>query len=121
MAAVKEHLVSPAGALLLAPAYDRPVREIGYITRYAAGMRENGGVYTHAATWAISAAGKSKDPELFERLLAAIDPTRKDPDAYWAEPHTVPSPSGTRALFASDWGGGASVDTYVIELPSYAP
>ena len=90
MAAVKEHLVSPAGALLLAPAYDRPVREIGYITRYAAGMRENGGVYTHAATWAISAAGKSKDPGLVERLLAAIDPTRKDPERYRAEPYVLP-------------------------------
>ena len=53
-------------------------------------MRENGGVYTHAATWAISAAGKSKDPELVERLLAAIDPTRKDPERYWAEPYVLP-------------------------------
>jgi hypothetical protein len=40
---------------------------------------------------------------------------------YWAEAHTVPSPSGTRAVFASDWGGGASVDSYVLELPSYTP
>jgi hypothetical protein len=40
---------------------------------------------------------------------------------YWAEAHTVPSPSGTRAVFASDWGGGASVDSYVLELPSYRP
>jgi len=90
MAAVKERLVTEAGALLLAPAYDRPVREIGYVTRYAAGMRENGGVYTHAAAWAISAAGKSKDPELVGRLLAAIDPTRKDPERYRAEPYVLP-------------------------------
>jgi hypothetical protein len=40
---------------------------------------------------------------------------------YWAEAHTVPSPSGTRAVFASDWGGGSSVDSYVLELPSYTP
>ncbi len=40
-------------------------------------------------------------------------------DSYWAEPHTVPSPSGTRALFASDWGNGNNVDSYVVELPSY--
>jgi hypothetical protein len=37
---------------------------------------------------------------------------------YWAEPRVVPSPTGTRAVFASDWGGGASVDTYVLELPA---
>jgi hypothetical protein len=40
---------------------------------------------------------------------------------YWAEPHTVPSPSGTRAVFASDWINGNSVDSYVVELPSYKP
>jgi hypothetical protein len=33
----------------------------------------------------------------------------------------VPSPSGTRAVFASDWGNGGTVDTYVAELPSYRP
>jgi hypothetical protein len=37
-------------------------------------------------------------------------------DSYWAEAHAVPSPSGTRVLFASDWGNGATVDSYVLEL-----
>ncbi|HWE27017.1 MAG TPA: hypothetical protein VHB97_03400, partial [Polyangia bacterium] len=38
---------------------------------------------------------------------------------YFAEAHSVPSPSGTRIAFASDWGGGNTVDTYILELPSY--
>jgi hypothetical protein len=48
---------------------------------------------------------------------------------YWAQPNLVISPSGTRILFASDWGaanpqavtvsGNAVVDTYVVELPGY--
>jgi hypothetical protein len=38
---------------------------------------------------------------------------------YWSEPHVVISPSGTRILFGSDWGGGPSVDAYVAELPAY--
>jgi hypothetical protein len=42
-------------------------------------------------------------------------------DPYWAEAHTVPSPTGTRAAFASDWGNGTTVDTYILELPSYSP
>jgi hypothetical protein len=41
--------------------------------------------------------------------------------SYWAEAHATPSPSGTRIVFASDWGNGATVDSYVIELPSYKP
>jgi hypothetical protein len=38
---------------------------------------------------------------------------------YWAEAHAVPSPSGTRVAFGSDWGDGTTVDTYVVELPGY--
>ena len=90
LAAVREHLVTEAGALLLAPAYTEPDETIGYITRYAPGLRENGGVYTHAATWAIAAAAKQKDAELVATLLAAIDPTSKDADRYWAEPYVLP-------------------------------
>ncbi|MBK5258532.1 MAG: glycosyl transferase family 36 [Thermoanaerobaculia bacterium] len=90
MASVREHLVSESGALLLAPAYDTPDEKIGYITRYAPGLRENGGVYTHAATWAIAAAAKMKDAELVGQLLTAIDPTNKDPERYWAEPYVLP-------------------------------
>ncbi len=90
MAAVRRHLVSDAGALLLAPAYDAPAPEIGYITRYAPGMRENGGVYTHAATWAIAAAAKIRDAELVGRLLHALEPSNKDPERYWAEPYVLP-------------------------------
>ncbi len=90
MDALRKHLVSEAGALLLAPAYDRPVPEIGYITRYAPGLRENGGVYTHAATWAIAAAAKVKDADLVAQLLRAINPANKEPDRYWAEPYVLP-------------------------------
>ena len=88
-AAVREHLLDEAGALLLAPAYEKPVQEIGYITRYAPGQRENGGVYTHAAIWAIAAAARMRDGEVVGRLLAAIDPTNKDPERYWAEPYVL--------------------------------
>ena len=92
MAAVTEHLVS-AGRRAAAGAGLRPspVREIGYITRYAPGLRENGGVYTHAATWAIAAARKvrgrrARRPPARPRS----NPTRKDPERYWAEPYVLP-------------------------------
>jgi len=38
---------------------------------------------------------------------------------YFAEPHVGISPSGTRLIFGSDWHGGDSVDTYIVELPSH--
>lgn len=90
MRAVREHLVQTSGALLLAPAYHTPDERIGYITRYAPGLRENGGVYTHAATWAIAAAAKIKDEQLVADLLNSMDPTNKDSDRYWAEPYVLP-------------------------------
>jgi len=45
--------------------------------------------------------------------------SKEGPQGYWAEPHSVISPSGTRILFGSDWGGTNTVDTFVVELPSY--
>lgn len=35
---------------------------------------------------------------------------------YFAEPHPVLSPSGTRVLFSSDWNNSGTVDVYVVEL-----
>lgn len=90
LAAMRTHLVSDAGALLLAPAFEEPDPAIGYITRYAPGLRENGGVYTHAATWAIAAACKLRDAALAEQLLQAMNPAHKDAERYWAEPYVLP-------------------------------
>ena len=47
---VKRELLTDYGPLLLHPAYTTPRADIGYITRYSPGSRENGGVYMHAAT-----------------------------------------------------------------------
>lgn len=48
--------------------------------------------------------------------------TGQEGTGYWAEPHANISPSGTRVIFGSDWNtNGGTVDTYVIELPSYRP
>ncbi len=48
---------------------------------------------------------------------------RTKSDDYWAEPHPVMSPSGTRILFSSSWGdsrsSGEVVNVYVVELPGY--
>jgi len=46
---------------------------------------------------------------------------RGDYNSYFGEPHATISPSGTRIVFGSDWYDSGSVDTYVIELPSYKP
>jgi cellobiose phosphorylase len=90
--AVKQQLLSAYGPLLLAPAYTVPDETLGYITRYSPGSRENGGVYMHAATWALAAAAKVGDAESVEKIWDAISPALrgKDADRYWAEPYVTP-------------------------------
>ena len=63
MDAVSKYLLRDYGCLLLYPAYTKPNKEIGYISRYAPGLRENGGVYTHAATWGTWAYSLMGDNE----------------------------------------------------------
>ncbi len=102
-ASVRQHLLAPMGPLLLAPAYTEPDTSIGYITRYAPGLRENGGVYMHAATWALMAACKLGDAEAAGKIWKSISPPLRgggeaasssaianDPDAYRAEPYVLP-------------------------------
>jgi cyclic beta-1,2-glucan synthetase len=57
VAAAEERLVQPADRLilLLAPPFDHSALEPGYIKGYVPGIRENGGQYTHAATWLVQA------------------------------------------------------------------
>lgn len=89
---VVDHLLHPMGPLLSFPAYTEPDTSIGYITRYAPGLRENGGVYMHAATWALAAAAKQKDVKTVERIFRSISPPSRgqDADGYWAEPYVMP-------------------------------
>lgn len=90
--AVKRHLLTAYGPLLVWPAYTVPDPTIGYITRYSPGSRENGGVYMHAATWALAAACKQKDAETAGRIWASISPAGRGQDArsYFAEPYVSP-------------------------------
>jgi len=92
MESAEKNLLKDNGALLLAPAYSKPDNYIGYLSRYAPGRRENGGVYTHAATWAIWAFAKLKQQgntfEAYKRLNPIL--SGMDPDRYVAEPFVTP-------------------------------
>ncbi len=91
MKAVENRLMKDNGPILLYPAYSEPDKYIGYLSRYAAGARENGGVYTHAATWAIWAFAKiGRDRQAFQ-TFEGINPIRNgmDPDRYKGEPYVT--------------------------------
>ena len=92
MDSVTKLLLKKNGTLLLHPAYTKPDEMIGYLTRYAPGRRENGGVYSHAATWSIWAYSLLKQNknsfEAFRKLCPVYN--GMNPDEYNAEPYVTP-------------------------------
>ncbi|KAA3609199.1 MAG: glycosyl transferase family 36 [Calditrichaeota bacterium] len=91
--AVLEHLEGKNGTMLFQPGFSEVDAGIGYITRYAPSLRENGGVYTHAATWSVKAfaeLGRAEDAiRLFNKLNPILQ-VEKDAEGYWAEPYVLP-------------------------------
>lgn len=80
--------------LLLAPPFDRGVRDPGYIRAYPPGVRENGGQYTHAATWVGWAFAELGDGEAVHRVLSWLNPlerggTRDGIELYRVEPFVL--------------------------------
>ena len=56
MVSVEKYLETDYGTVLFRPAYSRPDRSIGIITRFIRGEKENGPIFMHASAWSIIAA-----------------------------------------------------------------
>lgn len=65
---------------LLDPPFDKFRPSPGYIEAYLPGVRENGGQYTHAATWAIVAFAKLGEKEKAWQLFQLINPINHGSD-----------------------------------------
>jgi len=98
MESLNSKLVSPEDSLvcLLTPPFVHTEPSPGYIQAYPAGIRENGGQYTHGAIWAVMAWTKlgegNRAYELF-RLLNPINHARTDHEVqhYKVEPYVMAS------------------------------
>jgi cyclic beta-1,2-glucan synthetase len=80
--------------LLLTPPFDVTRHDPGYIRAYPPGMRENGGQYTHAATWLGWAHVGLGDGERAERIFRILNPilrtkTREEAEVYRVEPYVL--------------------------------
>jgi cyclic beta-1,2-glucan synthetase len=96
MDSVRSHLIrrGPGLAVLLAPPFDRGIEEPGYIKGYPPGIRENGGQYTHAASWVVMAVARLGAGDEAVELFHMINPinhtrTLAQVDLYKAEPYVV--------------------------------
>ena len=96
MASLGRELVKPDAGLMLvlAPPFDRTPHDPGYIKGYPPGLRENGGQYTHAATWAVLATAALGDGDRAAMLFGLLNPIRRaltqaDADRSKVEPYAV--------------------------------
>jgi cyclic beta-1,2-glucan synthetase len=79
--------------LLFTPPFDHTPHDPGYIKGYPPGVRENGGQYTHAATWAVIAQAMLGHGAR-QRLFSFLNPishtsSRADVQRYKVEPYVV--------------------------------
>lgn len=79
---------------LLYPPFDKPKNNPGYIKAYVPGTRENGGQYTHAATWFAKAYFELNNKEKGMEILKYINPiyhsdTKEKADKYMVEPYVI--------------------------------
>jgi cellobiose phosphorylase len=89
MNSAKKHLDTKYGLMLLAPAYSRYYPEIGDLTSYVPGLKENASIWSHANAWAILAEcmlGRGDQAYEYYKKLA---PTTKNKiaDIHQTEPY----------------------------------
>jgi cellobiose phosphorylase len=96
MDAVQKRLVRIIDKLiqLFDPPFDKGVLQPGYIKGYVPGIRENGGQYTHAATWVVLATALQGYGDRALELWNLINPvyhatTAEEVQHYKVEPYVV--------------------------------
>jgi cyclic beta-1,2-glucan synthetase len=79
---------------LFTPPLSETAQDPGYIKGYPPGVRENGGQYTHAATWVVLALAAQNRTEDAWRAFEMLNPVnhskdREGADHYRVEPYVV--------------------------------
>ncbi|MBN1269570.1 MAG: glycosyl transferase family 36 [Kiritimatiellae bacterium] len=91
--ALGKYLYREYGPLLFTPAFNKADPGIGHLSQYAPGLRENGGLYSHAGCWAVIAEALAGDPDRAYQVFSSFNPVLrgwKNPDLYKAEPYVTP-------------------------------
>lgn len=94
--AVQEHLVleQERMILLLTPPFVNSQPNPGYIQGYVAGIRENGGQYTHGVLWVVLAHALLGDGDRAYELFSMLNPlnharTPEEVNQYVVEPYVI--------------------------------
>ncbi len=89
MDSLHEHLATPHGIVINYPAFQKEDLEIGAVTSFPPGLKENAGIFCHANTWAVVAEGMLGRGEEAMRLYLSFLPAAKNDtaDQYSMEPY----------------------------------
>jgi cyclic beta-1,2-glucan synthetase len=107
--------------LLLSPPFGKTGPDPGYIAAYPAGVRENGGQYTHAAAWVGWAHAALGDGARAHRIFDLLNPlartkTSSEVERYRVEPYVIAADVYGRAPFVGrggwTWYTGAAAWTW---------
>jgi cellobiose phosphorylase len=75
---VREHLATPHGIVLLHPAYTRYHTELGEITSYPPGYKENAGIFCHTNPWVMIAEAMVRRGDAAFGYYKQINPSARE-------------------------------------------
>lgn len=120
MESVNRHLNTQYGLKLSAPGYDGFDRNIGGVTTYPPGAKENGGIFLHTNPWAMIAETLLGNGDRAYQYYTQINPAAKNDqiEMYEAEPYCYPQnilgdEHPQFGLARNTWLSGTSSWTYV--------
>jgi len=89
MDSLKTHLATEHGIVKNHPAYREHDAEVGAITTFPPGLKENGGIFCHANSWAVVAEGMlGRGDRAFEFYRAYLPAAKNDSaEVYAGEPY----------------------------------
>jgi cellobiose phosphorylase len=113
MDSVREHLDTPYGPKICAPAFRKIDPRIGLITRCVPGKKENGAVFCHPAAWLVQAECLlGRGDRAFDYYRKFL-PDRIDSDVFIAEPYVysqyiTSDEHGTAGRASHSWQTGTA-------------
>jgi cellobiose phosphorylase len=89
LASVAERLTTEHGIVLHQPAYTRYRVELGEITSYPPGYKENAGIFCHTNPWVVIADVRAGNPDRALDHYLRINPSAREPlgDVHRCEPY----------------------------------
>jgi cellobiose phosphorylase len=117
---VEEHLSTPHGIVLLQPAYSRYYLQLGEISSYPPGYKENASVFCHTNPWIMIAEAMVGRGDQAHKIYTRINPSAREgiSDVHRCEPYVYAqmiagSDAPTHGEAKNSWLTGTSAWNYV--------